>query len=145
MQDELIQKVSNLMAEQAQAYARLRTATNGLQSALVQNDIAGIEKYTREGESELLWMRSRLLKITSELTQFAEYRAAQTDKQPLAQEVRDEFDGAAKNLIKVAGEFKQLTSRVANLALGGSSFATACIQICGVPPSTYRKPVLKKF
>ncbi len=145
MQNELIQKVANLMSEQAQAYSRLQKTTKNLQASLIQGDVTQIEKLTREGESELLWMRSRLLEITSELTHFAETRATQAENQPLEENIREEFDKSAKGLIEIAKEFKTLTSRVTGLALGGSSFATACIQVCGVPASTYRKPVLKKY
>lgn len=145
MQDELINKVANLMTEQTDAYNRLQRTTNELQTALINSELIKIEKLTREGESELLWMRSRLLEITSELTKFAEYRATQNEKRPLAPNIREAFDTSAKNLLEIAKEFKSLTSRAAGLALGGSSFATACIQVCGVPASTYRKPVLKNY
>ena len=143
MQDELIKKVATLMSEQTDAYDRLQKTTNELQTALINSDLTKIEKLTREGESELLWMRSRLLEITSELTKFAEYRATQNENKPLQEEIRVAFDTSAQNLLKIAREFKSLTSRASSLALGGSSFATACIQVCGVPASTYRKPVLK--
>ncbi len=143
MQDDLIRKVAVLMSEQAAAYTRLESATNQLAGALLRGEPHTVEVLTRAGETELLRMRSRLLEITSALTNFAELRAAQTEKISLDGAAREQFEAAAKSLLEVARQFQKLALRAKNLALSGSSFATACIQMCGVPPSTYRAPVLK--
>lgn len=143
MQDDLIQKVAVLMNEQLEAYVRLESATAQLSAVLTRGEPSGIESLTRAGESELLRMRSRLLEITSALTKFAEFRAVQTEKTPLATEIREQFEAAAKKLLEAARSFQKVSSRASSLAIGGSSFATACIQMCGVPPTTYRAPVLK--
>ena len=143
MQDDLIRKVALLMTEQFAAYARLEAATVQLSGALVRGEIGGIESLTRAGESELLRMRSRLLEITSALTAFAELRAGQTEKIALDSSIREDFEAAAKKLLEVARQFQKVCSRASSLSIGGSSFATACIQSCGVPPTTYRAPVLK--
>lgn len=143
MQDELIQKVADLMDEQLAAYARLEAATAQLTAVLTRGEPTAIESLTRAGESELLRMRSRLLEITSALTKFAEFRHAQTEKVSLQAEVREQFETAAKKLLEAARSFQKVATRASNLAIGGSSLSTACIQMCGVPPSTYRAPVLK--
>ena len=88
-------------------------------------------------------MRSRLLQITSELTEFGRQRAAQTEAIPLDPSVREEFETEAHSLLETARSYEKVAGRAASLALGGSSFATATIQMCGIPPSTYRAPVLK--
>lgn len=143
MHDDLIQKISNLMSEQAAAYARLESATAQLSAALVRGEPDIIESLTRTGDAELLRMRSRLLEITSALTEFAELRAQEAEKRPLDTAVREAFDAAAKSLIDSARQFQKISARVAGLAINGSSFASACIQNCGVLPSTYSAPVLK--
>ena len=143
MQDDLIRKVANLMTEQIESYSRLESATAQLTAALVRGETNSIESLTRAGEAELLRMRSRLLEITSALTNFAEIRAAQVEKSPLPTDVREKFEGSAKKLLESARSFQKAASRASSLAVGGSSFASACIQMCGVPPSTYRAPVLK--
>ena len=143
MQDELIQKVADLMNEQLAAYARLESATAQLSAVLTRGEPNAIESLTRAGESELLRMRSRLLEITSALTKFAELRAAQTEKLSLDAKVREQFETAAKRLLESANRFQKAANRASSLAIGGSSFATACIQMCGIPPTTYRAPVLK--
>jgi hypothetical protein len=143
MQDDLIRKVAVLMSEQAAAYTRLESATNQLSAALLRGDPNAVEVLTRAGETELLRMRSRLLEITTALTNFAELRAAQAEKISLDGAAREQFELAAKNLLEVARQFQKLALRAKNLALSGSSFATACIQMCGVPPTTYRAPILK--
>ena len=143
MQDELIQKVADLMNEQLAAYARLESTAAQLSAVLTRGAPDAIESLTRAGESELLRMRSRLLEITSALTKFAELRANQTEKISLAADVREQFETAAKNLLESARSFQKVAHQASSLAIGGSSFATACIQMCGVPPTTYRAPVLK--
>ena len=131
------------MTEQTEAYARLESATAQLAAALVRGEITSIESLTKAGESELLRMRSRLLEVTTALTKFAELRAGQTDKTPLATEARENFEAGAKRLLESARRFQTIAGRASSLAVGGSSFASACIQKCGVPASTYRAPVLR--
>lgn len=143
MHDDLIRKVAELMNQQAEAYARLESATAQLSAALTRNEPAAIESLTRAGESELLRMRVRLVEITSSLTKFAEIRAAQTEKTSLDPHAREQFEAAAKNLLNLAKEFRTMCDRATTLARGGSSFTSACIQMCGVPPSTYRAPILR--
>lgn len=143
MHDDLIKKVAELMTEQTAAYARLESATMQLTAALSRNEPQQIESLTRAGDSELLRMRARLVEITSALTKFAEIRASQTEKIALDPQAREQFETAAKQLLEHAREFKKLSDRAASLAHGGSSFTSACIQMCGVPPSTYRAPILR--
>jgi hypothetical protein len=143
MHNDLIQKISDLMNEQASAYTRLESATAQLSAALVRGEPEMIESLSRTGETELTRMRSRLLEITSLLTDFAELRAREEEKKPLEPSVRDAFDAAARDLLDAARQFQKISNRVANLAVNGSTFASACIQNCGVSPSTYRAPILK--
>lgn len=143
MQNDLIKQVAALMNEQAEAYERLETATKSLTSALTNGNTNLIESLTKSGEAELTKMRSRLLEITSTLTKFAESRQQQENNTPLTPEVRDEFDEAAQRLLEVARNFEALAAKTTSLSVGGSSFAIACIQKCGIPPTTYKSPVLK--
>ena len=145
MHDELIRKVADLMSEESSAYERLESAVNQLSTALIHGEANTVESLTRAGETELMRMRSRLLDITSTLTTFAELRMQETEKSPLNAEAREQFEIAAKRLIEVAKSFQKLSSKAASLALGGSSFSSACVQMCGVPPMTYRAPVLKYY
>lgn len=143
MNDEIIRKVADLMSEQTASYAGLESAVNQLAVALVRGENGVIESLTRAGENELMRMRVRLLEITSALTLFAENRAKETEKSPLDVEAREKFEAAAKSLLEAAKSFQKVSSKAANLALGGSSFSSACVQMCGVPPMTYNAPVLK--
>ena len=143
MHDELIRKVADLMNEQAVAYGRLQSATIQLSVALVGGKPDNIEALARTGEAELLKMRSRLLQITAALTNFADARGREIEKAPLNPEAREQFELAARILLEAARKFEKIVGRTANLALGGSSFATTLIQTCGVRPSTYRAPLLK--
>ncbi len=131
------------MTDQHEAFARLELATAELSSAMVGGEPAVIESLARAGESELSRMRSILLKITSALTDFAEMRASQTEKLPLDPNIRNDFERSAKQLLEAGYQFQRLCRRASSLAVGGSSYATACIQMCGVPPTTYRAPVLR--
>lgn len=131
------------MDDQTSAYNRLQSAAAQLNAALVQGEPDAIESLSRAGETELLRMRARLLEIISALTEFSEMRAEGTEKIPLEKFVREQFDAAAKQLIESAKSFQRVANRCANLARGGSSFSSACIQVCGISPSTYGAPVLK--
>ena len=143
MQDELVRKVAKLMQEQAAAYGCLEAATKHLAAALARGASDSIESLTRTGDSELLRMRSRLLQITAALNSFAESRAANAQNAPIGAEAKNEFETAAKDLLEAARSFQTISGRAGNLALSGSSFATACIQVCGVPPQTYRAPAIR--
>ena len=140
----MIQKVAVLMNEQLQAYARLESAAAELCAALTGGNAGSIESLTRAGESELLRMRARLLEITSALTKFAELRTSEIERTPLRTDVREQFEAAAKKLLEAARSFQKVAVRASSLAIGGSSFATACIQMCGIPPTTYQAPVLRQ-
>lgn len=131
------------MSEQTASYARLESASNQLSAALVRGEPKTIESLTRVGEIELTRMRVRLLEITSALTSFAESRARETEKSPLAPESREKFEAAAKVLLEAAKSFKAISAKTASLAQGGSTFSAACVQMCGVPPMTYNAPVLR--
>ncbi|NNE97786.1 MAG: hypothetical protein HKN25_02065 [Pyrinomonadaceae bacterium] len=143
MQNEIIQKVAVLMTEQTENYVELKDMTEQLSQALIAGEPVKIETLTRSGESKLLRMRSRLVEIASSLTSFAESRAAQETKTPLEESVREQFEDAAEQLLELAREFQILAKKASDLALAGSSFATACIQTCGLPPTTYSAPVLR--
>lgn len=143
MHDELIRKIADLMSEQAAAYKRLESATTLLSVALVGGRPENIEALARTGENELLKMRSRLLQITAALTKFADARAREIEKSSLNLAAREQFEQSAKTLLEAARKFEQISNRTANLALGGSSFATTLIQSCGIQPTTYRAPVLR--
>lgn len=144
MYDELIRQIAKLMREQAASYRRLDMATGQLSAVLVRGTPDVIESLTKAGESELLKMRSRLLQITAALNNFAEARANNPEKTPLGAEARTDFEEAAKELLDTARSFQKTSSKASNLALGGSSFSTACLQFSGVPPTTYRAPVLSR-
>ncbi len=143
MQDDLIEKAAFLMKAQTEAYSQLESTTEQLSKALIKGEPVTIESLTRVGETDLLSMRSRLAEIASILTEFAQMRVEQTEKVSLKIDIREQFEESAQGLLEVAENFRDLTFKAANLALGGSSFATACIQTCGLPPTTYRAPVLK--
>lgn len=143
MQEELILKIANLMTEQSAAFKSLELLTNQLIGALVRNEPPQIENIARSGESELRKMRSRLLEITNSLTAFSELNKSDNPPSAIGPEIRDAFETAANNLLEAARNYQKISKRTESLAVGGSSFATACIQICGVLPSTYSAPVLK--
>ncbi|MFT3743025.1 MAG: hypothetical protein QM785_01910 [Pyrinomonadaceae bacterium] len=143
MQDDLIRKIADLMAEQSAAYTSLQSLTTHLIAALTRSEPTAIESLSRTGETEMFRMRARLLEITSALTDFGKFRADQSEPQPLDKAAREAFETEANKLLEAARGYQKVAGRAASLALGGSSFAAASIQMCGVPPSTYRAPVLK--
>ena len=131
------------MAEQSAAYTSLDSLTGHLISSLKQCDPNSIESLSRAGESELFRMRSRLLEITSLLTNFADIKAGQTEPTPIDTDTREQFEKSANALLERARLFEKTVGRATSLALSGSSFAAANIQMCGVPPTTYAAPVLR--
>src|SRR4051812_7975525 len=142
MSDHLLQTAAGMMREQAEAYRRIDSVCCQLTAALVVGELAQIESLTRAGESELLRMRSRLVQITLSLVAFSEARTAAS--QPPDRAARDTFDAASKKLFEAAREFTQTQRRAEVLARGGSTFAAACIEHCGVPPTTYRAPYARR-
>lgn len=141
MTSQLIQKAAELMREQANAYRRLDAAAQQLAAALIGAAPEAIEGLVRAGESELLRMRSRLVQIISTLTAFADARAAagveQTTLEPSA---RAAFEEASADLLAAARDFQRTHRAASALSHSGSSFATAFMHTCGVPPMTYRGP-----
>ena len=131
------------MGEQTSAYSRLESATAQLSTVMMQGEPAAVETLSKAGEKELLKMRSRLLEITSALTEFAELRGRQTEKEPLNPEAREQFENSAKSLLAAAKSYQRTAGRASSLALGGASFAKPCIQKCRLPPTTYKAAVLK--
>lgn len=132
------------MQEQRDAYARLDDACAQLNAALVRGEPSAIESLTRAGESEMLRMRSRLLQLMSTLTAFADSRAKSPENSKLTTETRQSFESASVDLLRVAHEFERTRARAAALANNGSTFATACIQTCGIQPTTYRAPYARR-
>ena len=144
MSDELIQQAAKLMQEQAGAFARLDTACAHLSAALVSGEPRQIESLTRAGEGEMLKMRSRLLRLMSSLTAFADARAAKTEGGQLSAESRELFETASAELLRAATGFARTQERCAVLANSGSTLASACIQMCGAQPTTYRAPYARR-
>ena len=144
MLDDLIYQAAKLMQEQAAAYARLDASCAQLSASLVRGAPAVIESLTRAGESEMLRMRGRLVQIMNTLTAFADARAAVSDGNPLSVEARAAFETASNNLLQAARKFQQTRGQAAALATSGATFATACIEMCGVKPTTYRAPYAQR-
>lgn len=130
------------MAEQSAAYSSLQSLTTHLIAALTRCEPATIDSLSKSGETELFRMRARLLEITSALMEFGQVRSRDSDALPLDAAAREAFESEAKNLLETARAYEKIAGRATSLALGGSTFASASIQMCGVPPSTYRPPVL---
>jgi len=145
MQDDLIRDIAGMMKEQAAAYGRLESATSQLSVALTTGEPAVIESLTKAGLTELTRMRARLLEMTSALTQFTELRAAQPERIPLDPASRAAFESSAKTLLEGAKQFQRAAKVATGLARSGSAFSNACIQMCGVQPSTYQAPVLRNL
>lgn len=144
MPDRVINRASELMREQAVSYRRLNSICEHLTTALVRGEQEQIESLTRAGEKELLSMRSRLAMITSALSSFASMRAASPDRTPVSEEVRANFESASNELISVARDFQRNRSRASMLAINGLAFAGACIEMCGVQPTTYNAPYVRR-
>ncbi len=161
MQDELIQHAARLMREQALAYTRLESACNQLTGALVRGKPETLESLSRAGESELMRMRARLVEIMSMLAAFADARrsTANSPQQfsadaketnapqhaPLSKDTRELFEQASKELFDAAKLFQSTHARATTLATNGATFAAACIETCGVSPTTYRAPYARQM
>lgn len=140
MTDEIILQSARLMKEQAADFARLESSCQQLAHALIQGDPTIIDSLTRVGEAELLQMRSRLVRIIQSLTAFAEARANSEVLTPLSAETRGEFESASRDLLDAARKFQSTRGRAATLTTAGSTFASACIEMCGIQPTTYSGP-----
>lgn len=144
MFDEIVLKIARLMREQAEDYRRLDSSTGQLVGALVRGKPETIETVTHIGENQLLKMRSRLLQIMSALSEFSEVRARAADTLPLPSEIRNEFEAASDELIVAAKTFEKTNNKAASLTVGGTTFTSSCIQMCGVPPTTYSVPYSRR-
>lgn len=139
MCDELVQAATRLMNEQADDFSKLEAACRRLTEALVKGEPSAIDSLTRAGEVELLQMRARLVRIIQSLTTFAETRAA-SPQQKLSPESRADFEAASKSLLTAARKFQRTRETAVALTNSGSTFATACIEFCGIQPTTYNGP-----
>lgn len=143
MSTELITKSANLMSEQAADYARLDAACLRLTDALTAGDSGAVESITRTGETILLQMRARLVSMIQALTLFAEARTkatAEGSREALNAEARAEFESTSDRLIRAATDFQKTRSLAAILTTSATTFATACIEACGIQPTTYKGP-----
>lgn len=140
MTDNLITEAARLMEEQIRDYARLESACARLAETLISGDAALIEATTRASEVPLLEMRARLVRIIQALTAFADARSDAQESSPLSPAVRAQFESASSNLLRAAREFQRTRARAAALTTNGATFATACIEMCGIQPTTYKGP-----
>lgn len=143
MTDDLIKDVARLMDEQVRDYSRLEAACERLANALIHGDAPEIEATTRAGEVALLQMRARLVRIIQTLTAFADARSGAPENRtqdPLSPDVRARFESISNDLLVAANEFQRTRARAAALTTSGATFATACIEVCGIRPTTYNGP-----
>ncbi len=140
MTDDLINEAARLMNEQAADYERLGTACKRLAQVLIEGEPSVIESMTRVGESQLLQMRARMVRIIRTLTAFADARAKESETSSLSSEARSAFEAASTGLMTQAREFQLTRQRTAALTSSGATFATACIEMCGIQPTTYSAP-----
>ena len=140
MSDEFVNNATRLMAEQTADFARLEEACKHLSHALIQGEPATIDSLTRAGEVELLRMRSRLVRLVQSLTSFAEARAAAPQSHKLSPETRAAFEAASNEMLEAARKFQTTRETAVALTTSGSTFATACIEFCGIQPTTYNGP-----
>ena len=71
-------------------------------------------------------------------------RARSPEGGKLTAETRELFESASAELLRVARDFERTGHRTAGLANNGSTFVTACIQTCGIQPTTYRAPYSRR-
>ena len=140
MNDDLVLEATRLMTEQAADFGKLEAACQRLSQALIQGEPSTIDSLTRIGEVELLQMRARLVRIIQSLTSFAEARAAAPEGHKLSPEARASFESASSELLTAARQFQQTRETAVALTNNGSTFATACIEFCGIQPTTYNGP-----
>jgi fructoselysine-6-P-deglycase FrlB-like protein len=148
MADEFIRQATELMREQTGAYQKLSLACAQLLSALTEGTPEIITALVRSGEAELLLMRSRVVRLMGTLTAFADARArdegAGRQLGNISPEVREAFAFASSELMESAREFQRVHRRTATLANNGAIFAATAIELCGIPPITYRAPYTRR-
>jgi hypothetical protein len=88
-------------------------------------------------------MRSRLVRLMAALGSFADARSA-APSTPISPEARSAFGSASQELLQAARDFQQTQARAAALATNGASFSAVFIELCGVPPTTYRAPYARR-
>ncbi|MBA3438769.1 MAG: hypothetical protein H0T92_02730 [Pyrinomonadaceae bacterium] len=140
MINDQLHHAAELMREQTVAYRRLDAATAHLAASLVQGTPEAINALVSGGESELLKMRARLARLIGELTAFADARGPAPEHNSVSQDARVDFEAASSDLLLAARDFERTRHRAISLATIGTAFAGACIETCGVPPTTYRAP-----
>ena len=144
MGEELILQATELMHEQTQAYGRLSTACTQLTAALAESNPEQVSTLARVGETELLEMRARLLRLMFKLTKFADLRAAAPTGVPISQPVREGFSQASSQLQMAAQEYQRVGGRASALAINGAIYASVCIEFFGIQPTTYRAPYARR-
>lgn len=144
MPDKVINRAADLMIEQAASYRRLDSLCAHLGGALLHGESEQVESYTRAGEKELLSLRARLAQITSALSSFAAMRAASPNTTPVSEQVRARFEAASKELIAAAESFQRTRARTTALAINGVAFSGAMIEMCGMQPTTYNAPYVRR-
>ena len=144
MSDELIQQTATLMREQTLAYRQLKSVCEHLAGALIREAPEAIEPWTRAGETELLKMRARLVRIMGALGTFADARAKSPETCQLSTDTRAAFAAASNEMLQAAQDFQRTRERAAALATNGAAFAAVCIEMCGVTPTTYRAPYSRR-
>jgi ATP-dependent Clp protease ATP-binding subunit ClpA len=136
----LVAEATRLMSEQAADFGKLEAAVRRLSQALTQGEPSTIDALTRAGEVELLQMRARLVRIIQSLTTFAQARSMAPEDHKLTPEQRTEFESASSDLLNAARSFQRTRDTAVALTMNGSTFATACIEFCGIQPTTYNGP-----
>ncbi len=144
MLDKLVMQAAELMREQSDAYRRLDAACAQLTTALKQGSPEIVAALVRAGETELLKMRARLLRLMFALTAFADARAALPSDSSISPSVREIFGQTSGELQQSAKAFRKTYGRATALAINGATFAAVCIEICGVQPTTYRAPYARR-
>jgi hypothetical protein len=144
MGEELIIQATELMREQTQAYGRLNAACMQLTAALAASNPETVSALVRAGETELLEMRARLLRLMFKLTKFADLRATTPSGVPLSQPVREGFSRASNQLQTVAQHYQQIGERASALAINGAIFSAVNIEFFGIQPTTYRAPYARR-
>ncbi len=144
MSEELILQATELMQEQTQAYERLHAACTQLTTALAQSNIELTSTVVRAGETELLEMRARLLRLMFKLTRFADLRAAAPTGVPISPPVRAAFSRASSELQTAAQKYQRIGGCASALAINGAIFSSVCIEFYGIQPTTYRAPYARR-
>lgn len=144
MADELIRQATELMREQTRAYQRLSQDCEELRGSLTCGVPERIAVLVRAGETELNGMRARLIRLMSALAEFAGTRTESAGQEAaansLSAEVRAAFATASNELAQTAREFQRAHQRTSTLANNGAIFVSTAIELCGIPPITYRAP-----